>query len=83
MTFTITKRTALWIVSVIVISLIAVYLYTSIKAPTSVQSTEGVPLAPITTKTSVGASYKATEADADLKVTQTYKAEVDSVMEVP
>lgn len=77
MTFTITKRTALEVIAVIVISLIAVYLYTSVKAPTSVQSTEGVPLAPMTSKTSVGASYKATEADADLKVTQTYKAEVN------
>ena len=77
MTFTITKRTVLEVIAVIVISLIAVYLYTSVKAPTSVQSTEGVPLAPITTKTSVGGSYKATEADADLKVTQTYKAEVN------
>lgn len=77
MTFTITKRTAIEIISVIVITLIAVYLYTSSKAPTGTQSIEGVPLAPIATKTSVGASYKATEADADLKVTQTYKAEVN------
>ena len=77
MTFTITKRTALEIIAVIVITLIAVYLYTSSKAPTDVQSIEGVPLAPIATKTSLGASYKVSEADADLKVTQTYKAEVN------
>lgn len=77
MTFTITKRTAIEIISVIVITLIAVYLYTSSKAPTDVQSIEGVPLAPIATKTSLGASYKVSEADADLKVTQTYKAEVN------
>jgi len=77
MTFNVSKRTAIEIISVIVITLIAVYLYTSSKAPTDVQSIEGVPLAPIATKTSVGASYKATEADADLKVTQTYKAEVN------
>ena len=77
MTFNVSKRTAIEIITVIVITLIAVYLYTSSKAPTDVQSIEGVPLATIDTKTSVGASYKATEADADLKVTQTYKAEVN------
>ena len=77
MTFNVSKRTAIEIITVIVITLIAVYLYTSSKAPTDVQSIECVPLAPIATKNSVGASYKASEADADLKVTQTYKAEVN------
>ena len=77
MTFNVSKRTAIEIITVIVITLIAVYLYTSSKAPTDVQSIEGVPLAPIATKTSLGASYKVSEADADLKVTQTYKAEVN------
>lgn len=77
MTFTVSKRTALEVAAVIVITLIAVYLYTSSKAPTAPQEPQGLPLAPITSKTSLGASYKATEADADVKVTQLYKAEVN------
>lgn len=77
MTFTVSKRTALEVAAVIVITLIAVYFYTSHKAPTAPQEPQWLPLAPITSKTSLGASYKATEADADVKVAQTYKAEVN------